>query len=68
MKHDLKISIRKKPAGNGIVYCRKVNMRERFLRWLFGAKTQVTFVIPGDSVETVSIEELPEGGAAIESG
>ena len=62
MKHNLRISIRKAPSGNGIAYCRKVSLRERMLRILFGEKRRVTVIVPGDSVECVSIQELPEGG------
>ena len=62
MKHNLRISIRKAPSGSGIAYCRKVSLRERVLSVLFGEKRQVTVIVPGDSVECVSIQELPEGG------
>ena len=43
-------------------------MRERFLRLLFGEKRRVTVIVPGDTVETVSIEELPRGSDATEGG
>ena len=62
MKHNLRISIRKEPSGNGIAYCRKVSLRERVLGMLLGEKKRVTLIVPGDSVECVSIQELPEGG------
>ena len=62
MKHNLRISIRKEPSGNGFAYCRKVNLRERVLSYLLGEKRRVTVIVPGDSVECVSIQELPEGG------
>lgn len=62
MKHNLRISIRKEPSGNGIAYCRKVSLRERILGMLLGEKKRVTVIVPGDSVECVSIQELPEGG------
>ena len=62
MKHNLRISIRKEPSGIGIAYCRKVTLRERGLRFLLGEKRRVTVIVPGDSVECVSIQELPEGG------
>ena len=61
MKHNLRISIRKDPSGNGIAYCRKVTLRERMLSFLLGEKRRVTVIVPGDSVECVSIQELPEG-------
>ena len=61
MKHDLKISIRRTPAGDGIVRCRTVTLRERLLDRLLGARHRVTVLVPGDSVRHVSITELPEG-------
>ena len=62
MKHDLKISVRKKPSEGSLVFCRQVRLRERLLQWLLGAKTRMTLIVAGDSVETVAVRELPEGG------
>ena len=64
MKHRLKISVSRERPDIALMRCRKVSVRERFLRRLFGEKRSVTVIVPGDTVETVSIEELPEGGAA----
>lgn len=65
MKHNLKISVSKVPQTRGVVTCRSVNVREKFLRFLFGRKQKVTILIPGDSVEEVSISEVAGGGARI---
>ena len=62
MKHRMKISVSREPPGMALMRCRNVGVRERFLRWLFGEKRRVTVIVPGDTVETVSIEELPEKG------
>lgn len=62
MKHDLKISVSRKPIEGGVVRCRRVTMRERLLRYFFGEKRRVMVIVPGDSVECVSITELPSGG------
>ena len=62
MKHRLRISVSREPPAMTLMRCRKVSVRERFLRWLFGEKRRVTVIIPGDTVETVSIEELTEKG------
>jgi hypothetical protein len=62
MKHDLKISVSRKPIEGGVVRCRRVSMRERLLRYLFGEKSRLMVIVPGDSVECVSITELPGGG------
>lgn len=61
MKHDLKISVSKKPNEDGVVRCKRVALRERLLRYLFGEKRRVMVIVPGDTVESVSITELPGG-------
>ena len=61
MKHNLKISVSKVPHTGGVITCRNVTIRERFLRLLFGRKQKVTILIPGDSIDEVSICES-EGG------
>ena len=60
MRHQLKISVSRDPPELHLVRCRQIPVRERFLRWLFGKKRRVTVIVPGDTVETVSIEEVPE--------
>jgi hypothetical protein len=62
MKHSLKISVSKVPRTLGVVTCRSVSLRERFLRFLFGSKQRVTILIPGDNVEEVTISEPTGGG------
>ena len=66
MKHNLKISVSKKPQTGGIVTCRNVTVRERILRFLLGDKQRVTILIPGDSVEELAICETRKGGNEIE--
>ena len=61
MKHNLKISVSKKPTEDGVVRCQRVTMREQLLRHLFGEKRRVMVIVPGDTVESVSITELPGG-------
>lgn len=63
MKHNLKISVSKKPKYDGIVSCRNVSVRERILRFLLGSSTKLTILVPGDSVETLSINEVAGGEA-----
>jgi len=60
MKHSMKISVSRRPPKMMLMRCRKVMVRERFLRLLLGEKRSVTVIVPGGTVETVSIEELPE--------
>jgi len=62
MNHTLKIGVGKEtPPDGGIVRCRKVDIRERLLRLLFGEKRRITILVPGDSVKSLSIMELAEG-------
>ena len=61
MKHKLKISVSKEPRTSGIVNCRNLSIRERLLRFLFGEKKRVTVLIPGDSVEEITICENRKG-------
>lgn len=62
MEHTLKISVAKKPASGGIVSCRSISVRERFLRFLFGEKQRLTVIVPGDSVRELAVSEVMEGG------
>ena len=62
MKHDLKISVSKKATDDGVLRYQRVTMRERLLRYLFGEKRRVMVIVPGDTVESVSITELAGGG------
>lgn len=62
MKHNLKISVSKEPQYGGIVQCRNISIREKLLTRLLGRKQQMMILIPGNSVSTVSITELAEGG------
>jgi len=65
MKHNLKISVSREPKTGGVVACRNVTIRDRLLTFLLGPKQRVMILIPGDSVDTVSITEV--GGMACEA-
>ena len=67
MKQNLKISVSKEPKADGILSCRTVSVRERILRFFLGGKQKITILVPGDSVEEVSICEVKEGGCENES-
>lgn len=58
MKHALNIRVSKKPVNGGIVACRNVSVREKLLRFLFGDKTKLTVIVPGDTVEELAISEI----------
>lgn len=65
MKHNLQISVSSKPEENGIVSCRTISMKERLLRKLFGTTRKVTIIVPGESVQGITIlEGTAEGGEA----
>ena len=46
MKHNLTISVSKQPRADGVIACRTVTMRERFLRLLFGVPCKMTILVP----------------------
>ena len=62
MKHRVKISVSQNSRDSGIVRLRRFSVREKLLTWLFGRKEKLLLVVPGGSVEAVSIVEVPEGG------
>ena len=66
MKHKLKISVSREPKSGGIVACRNVSLRERLLTRFLGGKERMMVIVPGSSVETLSITELAEGGVTDE--
>lgn len=59
----MKISVSKEPPADGIISCRNVAIRERFLRFLLGKKQKLTVLIPGDCVEEVTICEAQKEDA-----
>ena len=66
MKHNLKISVSKHPQSGGIVSCRNVTIRERFLRFLLGDKQKLTILVPGDTYRNSLSSEIKEGGVSHE--
>ena len=62
MRHTLQISVSKKPVNGGAVSVRRVSIRERLMRFLFGNTVRLTVIVPGNSVEELSIREIAEGG------
>lgn len=57
MKHNVSIKVSKEPVNQGVMSCRKVSVRERLLRFIFGDKVRLTVLVPGDSVDTLEITE-----------
>ena len=65
MKHKLKISVSREPKAGGLVRCRTITVREKLLSRLLGNKQKVMVLIPGNSVSTVSITDISDGGAMV---
>jgi hypothetical protein len=42
---------------NTLLLCRRFNVRERILRWLFGELRRVTIIIPNDHINDITIQE-----------
>ena len=57
MKHALNITVSKERQNSGIMACRQLTVRDRLLRLLLGAPVKLTVIVPGDSVDEVSIYE-----------
>lgn len=62
MKHKLNISVSENPQDNGIVATKNRSIREKLLTKLLGEKKKVMVIIPGESVVSVTITEISEGG------
>lgn len=67
LKHKVTISV-KKPGGvrDPVLKGGSISMRSKLMNLLFGEKVGVIVLTPGDSVETVEIREVREGGCAHE--
>ena len=66
MRQKLEISGSREPQHGGEVRGRSVTLREKMLTRLLGRKERVMILIPGNTVESLDITELSEGGAACE--
>ncbi len=62
MKHNLHISVSDKPQRNGMVSCKSISLRERFLRMLLGKKQKIVILVPGEAIEELAITRTTEGG------
>lgn len=51
---------------DGLLACRKVTLREKLLLRLFGPPRRLMVLVPGDSVDTISITEVAGGGGGDE--
>ena len=67
MKHNLKICVSKEPKAGGVVACRSISLRQKLLTRLLGPLDKVMIIVPGNSVQTVAITEVMEGGMVCEA-
>ena len=64
LKHTVTIQVTDRSGKHATVLRGKdMKLPTRLLRWLFGDFTQVYLLAPGQSVESVDIREIEEGGA-----
>ncbi len=66
MKHTLRIKVSKQRVNGGVVTCHNVKIREKILRFLLGSPIKLTVIVPGDSVDQLSIEEVAESNDEIQ--
>lgn len=63
MKHKVCINVAKADGVSvPVVRSRNLNIRRKLLDFLFGPKVNVLVLSSGDSVQTVEIREVKEGG------
>ena len=68
MEHKIQISVSSKPNEKGIVTCKTVSMKERLMKKLFGTTRKVTIIVPGDSVQGITILEGAAEGGEVNAG
>jgi hypothetical protein len=63
LKHKVTIKVAK-PGGEAgqVIESGRKTIRSKMLDLLFGKKVSLLVITPGDSVETVEIKEIREGG------
>ncbi|MGC8718425.1 MAG: hypothetical protein ACP5TY_00260 [Thermodesulforhabdaceae bacterium] len=63
LRHKVTINVAR-PGGirDPVLKSGSRSIRSKLLNWLFGEKVGVLVITPGDSVETVEIKEIKEGG------
>ncbi|HCQ5654175.1 hypothetical protein CS063_02685 [Sporanaerobium hydrogeniformans] len=67
LKHKVTINVAR-PGGerSSVIQSSRKTIRTRMLDFLFGKKVSLLVITPGDSVETVEIKEIKEGGVGHE--
>ena len=60
MKH-LKISVSKKPKEDAVLSTQKVSIGKRAMKKLFGGKSRVAIILPGEAVDEITVTDLTKG-------
>ncbi len=69
LKHKVTINVAKSGGERSpVIEGSRRSIRTRMLDFLFGKKASLLVITPGDSVETVEIKEIKEGGVGHEQG
>jgi hypothetical protein len=69
LKHKVTINVAKSGGERSpVIESSRRTIRTRMLDFLFGKKASLLVITPGDSVETVEIKEIKEGGVGHEQG
>ena len=69
LKHKVTINVAKSGGERSpVIESSRRTIRTRMLDFLFGKKASLLVITPGDSVETVEIKEIKEGGVVHEQG
>lgn len=63
MNHALNIKVSKERKDSGALAVRQLTVRERLLRFLLGSPVRMTILVPGDSVDEITICEQKEVNA-----
>ncbi|CAI3298432.1 hypothetical protein [Enterococcus cecorum] len=67
LRHKVTINVAKPNGENSsVIQSTRKTIRTRMLDFLFGKKASLLVITPGDSVETVEIKEIKEGGVGHE--
>ena len=66
LKHKVTINVKDSRGKKATVLCGATRtIPERLVKFLFGDFTQVYLLAPGQTVESVDIREVKEGGKAV---
>ncbi|HEM4119382.1 hypothetical protein HO476_06970 [Streptococcus suis] len=57
MKHQLQVSVSKKPTSDSFVKFKRITIRERIVRFLFGKRQDMMIMIPNDRISEVIINK-----------